>query len=300
VETMCAVAQKRWLRIYDQNGTELHCMKQMFDIKRLSFLPHHMLLVASSNDSFLHYLDVSIGKMVHSFPTKHGALDVMTHNPANAIVMTGSAKGVVSMWSPNSKEPLVELFTHYANVRGIAVDHSGHYMATTGLDRRMRIWDLRTYKELHSYSTPVDYGEVVFSQRRYLAAAAGNTVQIFNDAHLGRTTAPYMVHSCESVVSDLQFCPYEDVLGVAHERGFVSLLVPGAGDPNFDALRDNPFESKSQRKEREVRMLLDKIQPEMITLNPADINRVNMERLEETVKFKSDVLRIRPRQITRK
>ena len=47
VETMCAVAQKRWLRIYDQNGTELHCMKQMFDIKRLNFLPHHMLLVAS-------------------------------------------------------------------------------------------------------------------------------------------------------------------------------------------------------------------------------------------------------------
>lgn len=53
-------------------------------------------------------------------------------------------------------------------------------------------------------------------------------VKIFNDAHLGKTTAPYMVHSCESVVSDLQFCPYEDVLGVAHERGFVSLLVPGS------------------------------------------------------------------------
>jgi hypothetical protein len=38
----------------------------------------------------------------------------------------------------------------------------------------------------------------------------------------------------------------------------------------------------------------------MITLNPADINRVNMERLEQTVKFKSDVMRIKPRQITRK
>ena len=72
----------------------------------------------------------------------------MTHNPANAIVLTGSAKGVVSMWSPNSKEPLVELFTHRANVRGIAVDHSGHYMATTGLDRKMRYCSIQLLRTL--------------------------------------------------------------------------------------------------------------------------------------------------------
>lgn len=41
-----------------------------------------------------------------------------------------------------------------------------------------RIWDLRNYKEVHCYRTPIDYGEVVFSQRRYVAAAAGNTVQV--------------------------------------------------------------------------------------------------------------------------
>jgi U3 small nucleolar RNA-associated protein 7 len=106
-----------------------------------------------------------------------------------------------------------------------------------------------------------------------------------------------MIHSCPGTISGLQFCPYEDVLGVGHEKGFVSLLIPGSGDPNYDALKHNPFESKNQRREREVRMLLDKIQPEMITLNPSDINLVNEEKLEKTLEYKANILRVKPEKI---
>lgn len=38
----------------------------------------------------------------------------------------------------------------------------------------------------------------------------------------------------------------------------------------------------------------------MITINPADINRVNMKRLEETINLKSNVLRIKPCTIKKK
>uniref|UniRef100_A0A914MLU7 BING4 C-terminal domain-containing protein n=1 Tax=Meloidogyne incognita TaxID=6306 RepID=A0A914MLU7_MELIC len=295
-ETMFAVAQKRWLRIYDRNGTELHCIKSMFDIRRLEFLPRHFLLVGSGGNTFLTWLDVSVGKQVANFPTKCGVLNVLTQNQSNAIIVGGNSRGLITMWSPNVQKPLIEMFAHKGPILGISINSNGNYMATSGLDNKLRIWDLRkNYNELAVYSGPlVHYSHVAFSQRNFLAVNSGNNLQILKNPHLGQSTTPYLMHKCEGAITDLKFCPYEDVLGVGHTLGLSSLLIPGAGQANFDSLRANPFESKQQRKEREVKMLLDKIQPELITLNPADINRVNRKGLKSTMEYRNNVMHIKP------
>jgi len=63
-------------------------------------------------------------------------------------------------------------------------------------------------------------------------------------------------------------------LGVGHSRGFSSLIIPGAGEPNFDSYVANPFETKNQRRENEVARLLDKLPSETIQLDPDAIGKV--------------------------
>ncbi|XP_069491336.1 WD repeat-containing protein 46 isoform X2 [Ambystoma mexicanum] len=280
-ENMFAVAQKKWLYIYDNLGVELHCVKKFNDVLRMEFLPYHFLLATCSATGFLQYLDISVGKEIAAICTKSGRLDVMAQNPYNAVVHLGHHNGTVSLWSPNLKEPLVKMLCHRGPVRSLAIDKTGTYMATAGLDRKVNVYDIRSYRPLHSYLVPGGAGHLTFSQSQLLAAGCGNVVQVYKDIHLKPPEQPYMTYALRQGVHGLQFCPYEDVLGIGHGEGFTSMLVPGAGEANFDALESNPFQSKKQRQEWEVKALLEKVQPELITLDPKKLGEVDFLTMQQ-------------------
>ena len=277
-----AVAQHKNLYIYDGAGVELHCLRDHRpQVNRLAFLRYHWLLATVGPSGHLRYLDVSTGANVADLNTRLGECDCLRVNSWNGVVHLGHAKGVVTMWAPNMSEPLVKMLCHKGAVAAIAVDRGGRYMATSGRDGQLKLWDVRTYRPLHSYHTPRVAVDIDISDRGLLAAVAGPSVQVFKDCLSARAKAPYMTHTLPGCVAEgAAFVPFEDVLGVGHSRGFCSMVVPGAGEPNFDALEVNPYASLKQTREAEVAALLEKLPPETIALDPRKVNTVERDQKE--------------------
>ena len=152
-ETMYAVAQKKYVYIYDNTGTELHCLRNRVDVNCLEFLPYHFLLVAAGKSGYLQYTDTSTGANVAEHKTRLGEVKAMKQNPRNAIIHLGHNNGTVTLWSPNVTTPHVKMLCHSAPVTALDVEIGGNYMTTAGLDGQVKVWDIRTYKEVHAYFT---------------------------------------------------------------------------------------------------------------------------------------------------
>jgi len=298
-ETLHALAQKDKVFIYDNKGAEIHCMKEHSQPLALQFLPYHFLLASVGRVGVLRYHDTSTGSLVSQHRTKLGSCSVLKQNPTNAVLHCGHNKGFVTLWSPSDKNFLVKMLCHPgANIRDLAIDLSGKYMVTAAADSRLKVWDLRMYKELHSYfarhspATSLD-----ISQRGILGVGHGRHTTFWPpDAIKIKEKNPYMTHYAGTEVHSLRFRPFEDVCAIGHENGLSSIVIPGAGEPNLDSTEHhlNPYQDTRQRRETEVRSLLDKLAPDMIHL---ENHRVGMieggeeARLERTKQLEEEANR---------
>lgn len=147
----------------------------------------------------------------------------------------------------------------------------------------MAIWDIRMFKEVHNYSVHQPGSTVSISDRGLAAVGWGTQVSVWKglfdaaQASEQKVQSPYMAWGGDGQrIENVRWCPYEDILGVAHNKGFSSLIVPGAGEANFDASEANPYENVKQRQEGEVKALLTKLQPEMISLDPNFVGSLDL------------------------
>jgi U3 small nucleolar RNA-associated protein 7 len=290
-----AVAQKKCVYIYSGDGVEMHQLKNHSEATHLEYLPYHFLLASVSTAGIIRYTDVSTGQSLAQLYTKLGPSTALAQNPHNAILHVGHQKGLVTLWSPNSAAPLVKLLPHHGPVRSIAVDKSGTYMVSTSQDRRMSVWDIRMFKEMHSHHLRVPGTTLSISDRNLTAVGYGTQTSIYKSDiflknaqdHSEPASMPYMSWGGEGLnVGRVRFCPFEDVLGISHDKGFSSIIVPGAGEPNPDTLEPgtNPYETSKQRRETEVHALLEKLQPEMIALDPNFVGNLDLASNEQRLR----------------
>ncbi|KAN0016399.1 hypothetical protein ACTFIU_006366 [Dictyostelium citrinum] len=285
-ESMFALAQKKYTYIYNQDGVEMHWLKDHYDPKFLDYLPYHFLLVSATNKGKIIYEDISIGqKVVESF--YHGPLSAMCKNPQNAVMNLGFTTGVVQMWIPKSRNPIVKIHCHKSPITSMAVNLSGNHLVTSGLDGMIKIFDLRnTYEEMHAFRTKFTPNSISLSGTNVLAVAGDKETYLWKNPFDTSVKEPYLIHKNASFARNVQFCPFEDVLGIGTDNGFSSILVPGSGIANYDSMEADPFASKKMKREQDIKALLEKIPHDMITLDPNIIGTIQQDVKTDENKYK--------------
>lgn len=310
---MFAVAQSKHIYMYDLNGVELHRLSSHIEPTKLEYLPYHFLLASTSMTGYLKYQDISTGLVVAQHRSKLGPCHTMCQNPWNAAICLGHQNGTVTLWTPNSPTPHVRLLAHLGEVTAVAVDgsSSGRYMATSGADGRVKVWDCRNWKgclRQWTVKTGVASGhtgaQIDWSQKGMLAVGSSSGVNVFRQPaittmHSHLATPPlYMAHPLpKSSISSVRFVPHRDLLAVAHssslgDSGLLShehcistVIIPGSGNPNYDTAEGgDPYEGSKGRREREVRSLLEKLEPSTITIDPEMLGGMKEEgKVDETL-----------------
>ncbi|RNF23156.1 U3 small nucleolar RNA-associated protein 7 [Trypanosoma conorhini] len=284
--TMTALAQKKYVYMYTKEGAEMHVLSQMANMDRLAYLPRHLLLCAASTRfSVMQYMDISTGQELGAkVPSVvRDPTSCMDVNPSNGVVASCDLRGVVKFWSPAVVDPLVQLKGHKGVIDAIRFHPNGRFFLTLGGDHKFKVWDCRTLRALEEYAVTYTFNTVDVSSAGLVALGGGTNVQlwkgIFSSA---KPSAPYMKFGLGygNIAQQVRFCPFEDVLGIGHSRGFQSMLIPGAGDANPDFFYANPHETERHRKERVVSTLLDKLPPDTISLD-IQVPGVNEARLAE-------------------
>lgn len=253
--------------------------------------------MSASKLGFVQYLDISLGKTIAEIKTKRGEPNALQQNVQNAVICTGHSSGEVLMWTPNmGSKPVVTMLAHpAAPVTSLAVSHCGRYLATAGKDSKFKIFDIRnTYQSIHTYFSPTAASSLSFSDTGLLAVSFGNEVHIWKNTPQEKQKAPYMKHRVmvnhqRPTIHRARFVPYEDVLGLGHDLGYSSIVVPGSGDPHFDAFEANPFATAKQRQEAEVHGLLEKLQPESISLQVHTVGQVDTANKEVRAKEEKEL-----------
>ncbi|KAL9270200.1 putative U3 small nucleolar RNA-associated protein 7 [Drosera capensis] len=279
-----ATAQKKYPYVYNNRGTEIHCLKEHGAVTRLQFLKNQNLIATINKFGQLRYQDVAQGTMVANHRTGMGPTNVMHLNPTNDVIALGHSRGTVTMWNATSPNPLVKMLCHHGPLTALAFHPNGNLMATAGMDRKLKLWDLRKYEVFQTL--PAHVTSLDFSQNGLLATANGSFIRVLRDDTGSQNYSWYMTHCMVKgyQTRKVLFRPYDDALGIGHSMGWSSILIPGSGEPNFDSWVANPYETTKQRREKEVQSLLDKLPPESIMLDPSKIGTLKPPRKRDKPK----------------
>ena len=180
--SVVAVAQTPYVHIYDDSGTELHCLRRLREVTRLDFLPYHFLLVAVGANGTVTWQDVSTGQIPGQHQARYGRSDALALDPQTGAAFIGHYGGQVSVWVPKFSKAAAFVLAHRGSaVTALAVHPSGRYFVSASQDATVRVWDLRTMRFIHGFTLRRACHDLAFSETGLLALATGSSCLLWHD-----------------------------------------------------------------------------------------------------------------------
>lgn len=253
-EKYLAVAQK-YLNIYNSTGQEINVVKEIKNCKHMEYMPWHYLLGCVNNNN-LNYYDVSTSKIISTL--KDINFKVTSTASFDGLILLGDKNGVVEMKSPNQPQSLMKIKTH-RNLKDIQVSHDK--MFVSNYDGNIKTFDLRNYfKEMEEFKCK-NVKQFTVSRNNSIAVLNSKNISILRDNSIVQTI------TCNSNTNSLQFNPFEDILTTTSNNSLSNFIVPNTTDKHYNTDYVSPYATVAEKKEREVKMLLEKIPYEMISYN---------------------------------
>ena len=137
------------------------------------------------------------------------------------------------------------------------IDISQTGLTAIGYGGHCQVWKSEVFSKSYGYLQDQGESDALLSSTSGSTGGKRRTSQAL--------VSPYMQQDFPgTVITDLKFQPFQDILMVGKSNGVCTTIIPGAGIGNYDTYEENPFATKKQKSEAGVRKLLEKLQPDMI------------------------------------
>ena len=140
-------------RIWEVVSGKLKCiLSGPVDLRSVAFSPDGRRLVTASYDQSVKVWDVASGQLLHPYWRHTGAavLERRRLRPGLPGRWAASADntGQVQIWDAETGRPIRTVCGHTGTVPSVAFSPEGRRLATGGLDRMVRIWDVTRDQEV--------------------------------------------------------------------------------------------------------------------------------------------------------
>lgn len=222
-----------------ETGEELLTIKHRFAVNSVAFSPDGTHLATASWDRTAKLWDAKTGKNMHTFNLEHGVLSVAFSTDGKYLATASFDENrTVAVWNITTKEPLWkkinqeiqdkdELPGHTGFVFDVAFSPDDKYLATTGLNGTVRIWNAMSgelLQSLRGFSNLVV--RLAFSRDgNYLAAASlDGTARVWKTDNFTDNFDEWQILTHTAAVNDLAFSPDEKYLATASSDHQVHLF----------------------------------------------------------------------------